>query len=62
MIRKNEEIRHFAKSNSVYLWQIADALQISPETLNKRLRHELPDSEKERYMNIITELAKQKGE
>lgn len=62
MKKSNIQIRNYAKTNGVFLWQIADAYGISPETLNKRLRHELSDLEKEEIIGIIDELSKQKGE
>lgn len=54
---KNIDIRTYAKQKSVMLWQIADKLGISDVSFSKKLRHELPEAEKERIRNIIDEVA-----
>lgn len=46
-----------SKSGLKY-WQIADMLHISPETLSKRLRHELPPEEQRKIIEVITEGSK----
>ena len=43
----------------VKLWWIADKLGIADTGLSKKLRHELPDEEKEKIRAIIAELAKE---
>ena len=62
MIKCNKKIRDYAKSNGIYLWQIADSLKVSPETINRKLRHELSESEQKEMIKIIDKLAKTKGE
>jgi len=42
----------------VRLWQIADEMGIHEVTLIKRLRHELPESEKAKILSIIEKLHK----
>ena len=54
---KNCEIRAFAKQKDVLLWQIADRLGINDGNFSRKLRHELPEAEKERIRNIIDEVA-----
>lgn len=53
---KNQEIRAKAKAAGVKLWQIADKLQISEPTMTRRMRRELPESEKKQIFAIIEEL------
>jgi len=54
---KNKNIRDFAKENRVYLWQIAEALQIPDSSLSRKLRRELSVFEKARFKQIIEEKA-----
>ena len=53
------EIRQEAAKVGVKLWWIADKLGIADTGLSKKLRHELPDEEKEKIRAIIAELAKE---
>lgn len=55
----NKEIRRTARANGVPLWKIADKLGISEPTMSRKLRHELPEEQKEKILNIINELAKE---
>ena len=61
-MKANESIRSHAKGSGVFLWELADSLGISAETLHRRLRHELPESEKIRIIEIIDQISKTKGE
>lgn len=60
MLFKNSDIRAKAKEKSVRLWEIADYLKISEPTMTRKLRKELPDSEKQEIFKIIDELAAEK--
>ena len=62
MARCNEDIRSYAKQNSVYLWQIADSLGICNDTFIRKLRHELNDPEKMKVIEIINKLSEKKGD
>jgi len=53
----NMDIRRTAKANGVPLWKICEVMGVSEPTLTRRLRKELPESEKEKIRNIIAELA-----
>ena len=53
----NEDIRAAAKASGVRLWQVAERLGIRDNNLSRKLRHELPDSEKIQVLQIIAELA-----
>lgn len=52
----NEKIRTEAKTNSIYLWEIADKLGITDGNFSRKLRKELPAGEQERILAIIKEL------
>lgn len=54
--KKNKDIREYAKQCGVYLWEISDCLGISVETLNRRLRKELDDADKQKIIKIIDEI------
>lgn len=53
----NNEIRTKAKEKSVKLWQLADELKISEPTMSRKLRHELPEEEKNKILALIDEIA-----
>ena len=50
---KNKDIRVCAMEHGVKLWEIANQLGISPETMSRRLRRELTAEEKEAMMQAI---------
>ena len=54
----NQDTRTKARESEVKLWQIADWLNIHDTNFSKKLRHELPQEEKEKIFSIIDELAK----
>lgn len=56
---KNTDVRQYAKSRSIYLWQIAEALGISEPTMTRRMRTELPEQDKQTLFQIIDNLAEQ---
>ena len=58
-MKANMEIRQEAAKAGVKLWWIADKLGIADTGLSKKLRHELPDEEKEKIRAIIMELVKE---
>lgn len=53
----NEIVRHAAKSAQVKFWEIADAMQISEATMSRKLRHELPEAEQQRILQLIEKIA-----
>ena len=59
-IMQNQAIRTTAKEKCVKLWEIAEALNISEPTMTRKLRHELPQAEKDRIFSIIEEIAAEK--
>ena len=52
----NRDIRDAATAAGVRLWRIADALGITDGTLSRRLRHELPQDEKQQVLEVIQAL------
>lgn len=57
----NADIRAKAKGAGVRMWELADHLKISEPTVTRKLRHELPQAEKDRIFSIIEEIAKEKA-
>ncbi len=53
----NGEIKKYAAEKKVRIWQIADKLGIADYSLSRKLRHELPDEEKVRIINLIDEIS-----
>jgi len=58
MVKPNEEIRLFARGLDVPLWRVAAELSISEQTLIRRLRKELPVTEKDEMRKIVESVAK----
>ena len=54
----NETIRTAARKKRVRLWEIADYLEVSDNTLFRRMRHELTPEEQQKILMIIDELSK----
>jgi hypothetical protein len=60
-MRANLDIRAAAQNNAVMLWEIADKLGITDSHFSRKLRHELPQAEKDRIFSIIEEIAKEEN-
>jgi len=56
----NKDVRNYAKSKNVYLYQIAESLNVSESTFIKKLRKELDDETKESLFKIIDMIAKKR--
>ena len=56
----NTDIRTTAKEKKVRFWEVAEYLKISEPTMTRKLRKELPDSEKQEIFKIIDEIAAEK--
>lgn len=56
---KNQDVRMAAKEAGVFLWQIAAELGVNDGNFSRKLRKELPATEKERIMEIIEKLSKE---
>lgn len=51
--RANECIRREMRIANIKTWQLADLLGVCENTVYNRLRHELPDEEQCRYIDLI---------
>ena len=58
---RNGDLKQHAKKNRVTLWELAEHMGISEPTLSRRLRHELPAEETERYKAAVDQIAAQKA-
>ncbi len=56
----NRDIREYAKSKAVFLWQIADKLNINDGNFSRKLRKELSDAESSKIIRYIDEIANEK--
>ena len=52
----NQDIRKEVKEAGLYLWQVAEGRGYTDSAFSHKLRHELPQEEKERIRQIIREL------
>lgn len=53
----NEAIREAAKTNGVYLWQIAERLHITDGNFSRKLRREFSDDDRKKILGIIADIA-----
>ena len=53
MVKANQDLRSTAKSAGVCLWEVADAMGMRDSEFSRKLRRELPDTEKEKIRSII---------
>ncbi len=60
-MQTNSEVRSKMREKRIPAWMIADAEHVHENTVLRRLRHELPDSEKARILALIDDLAKEKA-
>lgn len=54
---KNMDIRQAARTAGVFLWQIAEELNITDSTFSRKLRTELEAKEKEKIFQIIEDIS-----
>ena len=54
----NMDIRTEIYSSGIRFWRVAQGIGISAEHFSRKLRHELPEEEKDKIRAIIKELAK----
>ena len=55
----NADIKVEAMRAGVKLWVLAEALGIADTSLSRKLRHELPEDEKQKILEIIDRLSKE---
>ena len=56
----NKDVRNYAKSKKVYLYQIAELLNVSESTFIKKLRKELDNETKKSLFKIIDMIVKER--
>ena len=56
----NEDLRNLAKENSVKLWEIAEKMHMADSNFSRLLRHELPPEKKQRAIDYIDEIVREK--
>ena len=49
----NEAVRRALRVKNMAVWQLADLLGVSDNTLFRKLRHELPEEEQKKMINLI---------
>ena len=58
----NSLIKAQAKAKGVFLWQIADALEMTDSYFSKKLRKEFSEAERTRVLDIINSIAARRTE
>lgn len=61
-MRANVDIREAAKKANVHLWQVAEVYGINDGNFSRKLRKELPQTEKEKILEIIDHLSQDNQE
>ena len=56
----NAEVRTAMQAAGLRYWMLAEALGIHPSTLSVKLRHELPDSDKKKLLQLVEQLKPKK--
>lgn len=56
----NQKIRNYAKEKNVYLWEIANRLNIQDCNFSRKLRKELSKEEQTNIISIIDVISKEK--
>lgn len=56
----NAAIRNAAHEAGVHHWEVAEALGISEGAFCRRMRHELPEAEQARILEIINDISAQR--
>lgn len=57
----NEQIKNHAKAKGIKLWEVAYRYGVSDGNFSRKLRRELSTIEKQQLIDIINELAQEKG-
>lgn len=52
-MKKNQDVRQAVEAAKIRYWQLADALEMSPQKLSTTLRHELDEKTKSQYIAAI---------
>lgn len=60
-MKSNQYIREYARVNNVYLWEIADVMEISIPTMTRLMRHVIDPDKTAGIIEIINGIAESKG-
>lgn len=60
MIKANSEIRAAMYNNKIPAWAIGAEMGVHENTILRHLRFELPEQEKQKYLDIIAKLSTEK--
>lgn len=60
MTKANSEIRTAMYNNKIPAWAIGAEIGVHENTILRRLRFELPEQEKQKYLSIIDKLSSEK--
>lgn len=60
-MKKNQELREYAKNKDVKLWEVAEVLGINDGNFSRKLRKELSDTERDNVLSIIDKVAENKS-
>lgn len=60
MTKANSEIRTAMHNNKVPAWAIGAQIGVHENTILRRLRFELPEQDKQKYLSIIDKLSAEK--
>ena len=62
MHNKNKELKNYAKSKGVYLYELAEGLGMTDSTLFRHLRHEFSDEKLAKAKAVIDRIAESRVE
>lgn len=60
-MKKNQELREYARNKDVKLWEVAEVLGINDGNFSRKLRKELTDTERDNILSIIDKVAESKN-
>lgn len=60
-MKKNQELREYARNKDVKLWEVAEVLGINDGNFSRKLRKELSDTERDNILSIIDKVAENKS-
>lgn len=60
-MKKNQELREYAKNKDVKLWEVAEVLGINDGNFSRKLRKELSNTERDNILSIIDKVAENKS-
>lgn len=59
-MKANQDIRNYMEKNRITIWQLGIKLNVSENTMIRRLRMELPDQEKAVVLAVLAEIVKER--